>query len=86
MFYTSRDTDSIVKICIIITHLLTTQSRNYSKCLKSERSDFGAFQSCPIPKQFDFRRSVDQLDQPNDRVSDVYSITERSNKPNSPNV
>ena len=28
----------------------------YSYCLKSERSDFGAFQSCPIPKQFGFQK------------------------------
>ena len=27
----------------------------YSKRLKSERSDFGAFQSCPIPKRFGFQ-------------------------------
>ena len=27
----------------------------YSKRLKSERSDFGAFRSCPIPKQFGFQ-------------------------------
>ena len=31
------------------------QQSNYSKHLKSERSDFGAFQSCPIPKQFGFQ-------------------------------
>ena len=27
----------------------------YSKRLKSERSDFSAFQSCPIPKRFGFQ-------------------------------
>ena len=27
----------------------------YSKCLKSERSDFGIFEKCSIPKRFRFR-------------------------------
>ena len=55
----------------------------YSKCLKSEHSYFGAFQSCPIPKISDFRCSVDRLDQPNARISDVYSLTERPECPKS---
>ena len=32
----------------------------YSNCLKLERSDFGASQSCPIPKQFKFQ-TVSQI-------------------------
>ena len=48
---------------------------------------FGAFQSCPIPKLLIsnsvwnpnhfvgiFRRSVDQLDQPNVRILDIYGM------------
>ena len=49
------------------------------------RSDFGI---CPKTEPFrlDFERLVDRLDHPNVRISNVYSITERSNEPNGPNV
>ena len=64
----------------------------YSKRLKSKRSDFRAFQSCFIPKQFGFQtlseiqtilfrfHTFGWSTPPTDvRISEVYSITEWSN-------